>query len=354
MTDLQAERIHPASPQRHQQAREQGRVAKSRDLASAIVLLGGILVLWFLGRDVVQLLGLLAQTSLGREAWQTADIGFAVEQWNWTVGNLARVLLPILGSLLLLAVLGHVSQVGVLLLPGKLAPDPNRINPLAVLRRVAAPGNLLDGGLATLKVAVILAVAGSFVWSRRESLLASGAVEPAQSAALMVEIVLGVCLRVAVAMVVMGVVDYGYQRWKLDRELRMTTQELREEMRSQSGDPQLVHRRRQLHRRMMQDQLVRPVARADFVLTAGDQLAVAISYREHETDAPLVLAKATGATAQWIHAEAQERRIPIEDNRDLARDLYRRVPIGQPIPPDHYPAVARLLSKNPLSEKAAA
>ena len=160
----------------------------------------------------------------------------------------------------------------------------------------------------------------------------------------MIEILLWTSLKIGLALLLLALLDYAFQRWKHEQDLKMTSQEVREEMKNLEGDPQVVARRRAVQRQLALNRLSNAVPKADVVITNPTELAVAIRYEPEEMAAPIVVAKGAGLIAQRIRRLALEHGIPIVENKPLARALYRDVEINQPIPEDRYAAVAEVLA----------
>jgi flagellar biosynthesis protein FlhB len=243
------------TPRRRQQAREQGQVAHSHDLASAGLLIAGLAALLMLGGKAVEFFGSLAQRQLSGDAWLSmgADansVDFIVRQWR-TVGlELLQVLAPIIGLFLLAAVVMHLVQTGFLWLPERLLPDWGRINPITGFGRIFSASTAVRLGLGVLKLGVVSLVAFWSLYHRRDEILGLAALEPQQIAAAISEITIWTSLKIALALGALAVLDYGYQRWKLEQDLRMTPQELREELKNLQGDPQMLAKRRDLQNKL--------------------------------------------------------------------------------------------------------
>jgi flagellar biosynthetic protein FlhB len=253
MTELFGDKSHEPTPHRRQQARREGHAARSQDLASAIVWIAAALILTYSGRGIAQFMGELTQRQLGGRAWLVADANILVAELNGMLLGLGRVLLPIVGLLLLAAVLVHVGQVGFLFLPHRLAFDLARIDPLQGAARLFSLSSLIRLGLGILKMIVVAAVGAWSLWGQRTMILSLGQFEVPQIATFLVEVMLWTSLHIGVALLALAVLDYAYQRWKHEQDLRMTTQELREELKSLQGDPQFIIRRRAVQRRLSVD-----------------------------------------------------------------------------------------------------
>ena len=343
MAEQFGEKSQEATPHRRQKAREDGQVAKSQDLSSATLLIGSLLVMMYLGGSIAQFLATLAQRQLGGPAWLVADCQFAASQWHAIVWELGKVLLPLFGAMFLLAVVINVAQVGFLFLPKKLAFDLKRLNPLKGLKRIFSLSGLIRLLLGMFKVAVVAGVAAWALWGKQEEILGLAAIAPNQVARFIADVTLMTCLKVGVALLILAILDFAYQRWKHEQDLRMTNQEIREEMKQLQGDPQIIARRRAVQRQMVLNRLGGVVPEADVVVTNPTELAVAIRYDPETMIAPIVVAKGAGLVAQRIRRLALEHNIPIVERKPLARALYNDVEVNEAVPHEQYAAVAEIL-----------
>jgi flagellar biosynthetic protein FlhB len=274
----------------------------------------------------------------------TTNAHAAVFHWNQTMFGLARWLAPLFGLLLGAALAVNAAQVGFLFLPDKLAPDITRLDPLQGMRRIFSLTNLMRLTFGLFKIAVIATVALVSLYNQRQTILGLSALPVPQMALFMTQAILWTALKIGVALLVLAVLDYGFQRWKYERDLRMTPQEMREEMKNLEGNPQMIARRRQVQRQLAMHRLSDAVPKADVVITNPTALAVAIQYLPETMAAPIVVAKGAGVLAQRIRQLALENGIPIVEKKPLARALYRHVDIDHPIPQDKYAAVAEVLA----------
>jgi flagellar biosynthetic protein FlhB len=208
---------------------------------------------------------------------------------------------------------------------------------------LSSSGNLIRLAFGAVKIAVIVGVGVWSLWGERERLLAIGSLGASGIAASLAEITLWTCLKMGAALLVLGLADYGYQRWRHEQDLRMTPAELREELKNQQSDPSVANRRRTLHRQLTFRHLQDVVPEAKLLIAHGTSLVVAIEYDSESMSAPRVLAKGSGETAMRIRDVAQQHNIPIENEPGLARALYERTPVRQAIPPEHYKPMATLL-----------
>jgi flagellar biosynthesis protein FlhB len=344
MADSAFDKSQDATPHRRQQAREEGQVAQSPDLASAAVLIAGLVILLILGGQLVDFFGRLARYQLGGESWLEIDSSFIVAHTNAVLLELAQSLGPILGLMLLAGVIAHVLQTGLLWAPERIMPDMERINPLSGFQRMFSLSSAVRLAMGLFKVLIVSLVAFWSLYHRRDEILGVAALDMWQIAAFVVDITLWTSLKIAMALFVLAVLDYGYQRWKYERDLRMTPQEVREEMKNLQGDPQVTARRRQVQRQLALHRISSAVPKADVVVTNPTELAVAIQYDAATMNAPIVLAKGAGVVAARIRRLALEHNIPVLERKPLAQALYKEVDINRPIPDKMYAAVAELLA----------
>jgi flagellar biosynthetic protein FlhB len=343
MAEQFGEKTQEATPHRRQKAREQGQVARSQDLTSALLLVGGTVILMFSGPKVVQFFDALAQRQLGGSAWLQADPQVFVNEWSLVTTMLARVLWPVFGLLMLLAAVVNVGQVGILFLPQKLLPELNRVSPAKGFARLFSLSNVVRFGFGLFKVTVVVAVALWCVYAEHTTILSLATRPVDEVAAAVASILLVTCLKIGIALLILAIFDYAYQRWKHEQDLRMTTQEVREELKTLQGDPQVAARRRQVQRELVLHRIQSSVPQADVVVTNPTELAIAIKYDPQEMEAPIVVAKGAGFMAQRIRRLALENGIPVLERKPLAQALFRDVEINQPIPTAQYAAVAEIL-----------
>ena len=298
-----------------------------------------------LGGGLVEFLADYCRTQLGGEPWLTADAAFAVSHWNTTLWSLGRRLLPLLGLLCLAGAAVNVLQIGFLFLPQRLALDFTRLDPLAGLRRIFSAASMVRLSFGIVKLAVALTVAGVVLYGQRAAILGLTALMPAAVALHMTQILFWTAMKVGAALLALALLDYAYQWWRNEQDLKMTPQELREEMRNLEGNPQVIARRKQVQRDLVLQRITALVSRADVVLVNPSQLAIALRYDPETMSAPIVVAKGAGVWAEHIRRAAAEAGVPALERKRLARTLYRRVEPRQPIPADQYVAVAEAMTQ---------
>jgi flagellar biosynthetic protein FlhB len=345
MAEESGEKSHDATPHRRQQAREQGQVAYSQDLGSAALLLVGVLVLSYWGKAVIDhgMLYMERQLSTGGGSLKVDDTELVVQSES-ILKTFGLAMLPIVSVMAVAGVLSTILQIGLLFVPDKIQPDISRLDPLAGLKRIFSLQGVVKLGFGLIKIGIVCAVAWSVIQSRWNEILYASELDVPDLARLLIDVIFATALWVGATLFALAILDYGFQRWKHEQDLKMTHQEMREEMKNMQGDPQVISRRRQIQRQMAMGRAGDKVPKADVVVTNPTELAIAIQYDPETMRAPIVLAKGAGVIAQRIRKLALENNIPVVERKPLAQLLYKEVDVNHPIPDQSYGAVAEVLA----------
>lgn len=344
MPDTAQERTEAPTPRRRREAREHGQVARSNDLGAAVVLLAGLLALYWAGRPLLGRLLEVMRYCLGAtdDALIRADampvVGLTA------VSATVYVLLPVLLGVAAASVLVQVAQVGWHPTVKPLTPNLAKLNPMAGFRRLFSARVGFGLLMNLLKMAAVIAVVYATVRDRYGLVVSAAGLHEWAIVGLLADLMFTLALRLAIVLLVLGLVDYVYQRYRFEQDLKMTKQEVREELRSMEGDPQIKRRRRQAQLDLTIQRIRSAVPKADVVVTNPTEIAVALKYDEMTMSAPKVVAKGQGFIAEQIRKIAIEAGVPIVERRPLAQALYRMVEVGQEIPPQFYRAVAEILA----------
>ena len=348
MGDDQGEKTEDATPRKRREAREKGQVAKSADVTAAAVLGTAAAVWWVWGLDAAAALaGLTAESLSSATPLVTeSDARATLAAHAYTGG---RHLAPGIILLACAAAAGLLGQFGVLLSPQAAAPKLSRVNPVSGFGRLFSARAVarLGGGVA--KVVALAVAAGLVVWWFLPDLVGMAALAPtAEGAGLVLarthKAVAVLAAALAAVLAALAGADYLFQRWQHERDLRMTKQQVRDELKSQDGDPQLKGRRREAHRKLAGARDLRHVADADVVLTNPTHYSVALKYNPDADPAPKVVAKGADELAFQIRALARKHGVPILERPALARRLWRDVEPGRPVPADTYAALVRVMA----------
>ena len=307
------------------------------------MLVGALVTLLCFGGDLARFLAEYTQRQLGEQSWQSLNADSVLREWYVVAFKLARHVLPVLGLIMLIGIAVNLGQVGFLWLPHKAALDFERLNPVSGLQRLFSPQNVIRLAFGVGKVLLVGAVAYWCFWQERDELLLATELDLGRLAAYLVEVTVWTCIKVGLALLLLAILDYGYQWWKMEQDLRMSTEELREEIRQQQGDPQMLARRKATQRQIALQRIRSAVPKSEVVVTNPTELAIAIEYDPETMDAPVVSAKGAGTVAQRIRRLALEHGVPILERKELARYLYKNVEIGKPVPSEQYAAMAEVL-----------
>jgi len=344
MLDYGGEKSYDPTPHRREEARKKGHVSKSQDLTSAALLLFALTCLLMFGGGLVDFLGAYSAEKLGGTPWLRIDPQAFCIEFNDTVWDLAKYMLPILGLLLGAAVLINLMQVGFLYVPGKITPDLTRIDPLRGLQRIFSLSGLARFGFGLLKVAIIFAVACVSLYRQRYQIVSLCDLELAVVCWLIMEILFWTAVKIGFALTVLAMLDYAYQRWQHEQDIKMTREEVREEMKNLEGNSEITARRRMLHRQLGPNRLSEALQKADVVITDSNGFATAIQYEPDTMQAPVVLAKGAGTVADQMRQAALENDVTVVERGPLAEVLYRDIEINNPVPSDKYADVADVLA----------
>jgi flagellar biosynthetic protein FlhB len=338
------DRTEAATPRRRQEVRQRGQVARSIELSSAFILTVCVIVLRYSLPWLFMQLKLLCTGTL-----------IHLPESDWTIENVhrggivtflnvARLSAPILAAAVLAGIAVNLAQVGFLLTLEPLKPDFNRLNPIMGFGRLFSTRGGVDLMKSVLKVVMVSAVAFATARSQLPLFISTAQMSTPMALSALGGILYTLCLRVCVAMLILAALDYIYQRVHFEQSIRMTREEVREEMRQMEGDPTLRARIRRRQREIARQRMMQEVPRADVVITNPTRLAVALRYAAGEMSAPTVVAKGQRLMAERIREVARQHGVPIVENKPLAQALFKSVEIGQEIPAELYQAVAEVLA----------
>lgn len=344
------EKTEPATQKKLSDARKEGQVAKSREIANGLGLLALFLILkLWVGRIGIQLM----------EFFPTVydKIPDMVTFWNGTMpqrdANRVFVMLmlrvlwviaPIIIIALVIAFFSDLIQVKWRPTLKPMQPKFSKMNPLKGAKKLFSVGSLVELVKSIAKIVIISYICYLYMKDKWNVLFLLYDIGLMQALGLIAKIVTDLGIRVSAAYMLIAIADYIYQKVKFKNDMKMSKQEIKEEFKQQEGDPQIKGKIRQRmqeasRRRMMQD-----LPKADVVITNPTHYAVAIKYDPEVTDAPIVVAKGEDYMAAKIKEVAREHSIEIVENKPLARMLYANVDIGQAVPPELYQAVAEVLA----------
>ena len=311
------------TPRRLEEARERGQLARSTDLTAAIMLLAATGVLYFAGKFIGETLLDVVSTMLGETNQTAITAGEAHETMIDAMLRCGLAIAPMLLVLSVIAIVGSVIQGGFVLSSHPLVPSLDKLNPISGFGRIFSKRSVARLAGSLLKLGALTVVAYVCILSDFERMALLSLMGIKEMIAGSSEIVLGLCFKMAGVLIVLAVFDYMYQRWQFVEDMRMSKQEIREEMKRMEGDPMIKEHRRQMQRQMIMHRMSREVPKADAVITNPTHFAIAIRYDQDSMAAPRVVAKGTDFLAKRIREIALENGVPIVEKPALARALYK-------------------------------
>ena len=339
-----AEKTEEATARKLRNARDDGQVARSVELPAAAVTIGAILVMYFIGSAwMSRVAAIFAQGfKFDRKTLdnpELLDTTFASQ-----MGESFLLIVPILGVTAVLAVLASGATGGYLFSLKSVLPNFGKLSPLQGFTRMFGTKAAVELGKAILKFSLVATVLWTLVNSQLDQLMALGqmGLEPALAHA---GIMIGEsALWLSLSLLVIALIDAPYQKFAFMKRMRMTKQEIKDEMKDMEGQPEVKAKIRQRQREMANAKMIQKVKDADVVITNPEHFAVALSYDPTGDGAPILLAKGSDFLAQRIREEAEKHGIEIFSAPPLARALYFTTKLDQSIPEALYLAVAQVIA----------
>jgi flagellar biosynthesis protein FlhB len=337
-------RTEKPTTKRRDEARKKGQIARSQDFTSAAVLMGGVVALIITGPTMLDRFADVVRVGLS----QSGDTRLAGRAglgtlFSWSVSSMLGIAAPVAIAATAAGLLASVVQNRPRITGGAIAPQWSRIDPRNGIKRLVGTRALFDAVKTLVKTGVVAIAAFVAIWPRLTSLGELAGAPPGEILVQLASAVMTLALYVCAAFLVIGIVDFAWQRHQHEKSLKMTKEEVRQESRQSDLAPEVrgAIRRRQYvaaRKRMMAD-----VATADVVVTNPTHYAVALRY-DGSRPAPEVVAKGVDLVARSIREAAEEASVPVLTSPPLARSLYRDVEIGQMIPDEFFAAVAEVLA----------
>jgi len=342
----QSQQTEEASPKRLEDARKKGQVPSSKEPSTAIsfLVLSLIVVTGLGGWLADNLMQMMRYYLSGKASMEATGKGMQTLLIS-TNTDMAMVILPFAIPILLLGILVTFLVSGPVFTFETMQPKAEKISPLKGFKRLFSTKSLAEFIKSILKLTIISTICYITVSDLFPQILHSALTSPSDIAALAVAGGVQIITLVAIIFGFMALADVLYQRWEHMKSMRMSKKEIRDEHKESEGDPQLKSKIRQIQMQQAQNRMMADVPKADVIITNPTRLAVALAYEPGSIGAPRVLAKGRGHIAAKIREIAQENRIPLRENKPLARSLFKHVEVGDEIPEDLFEAIAVILAE---------
>lgn len=331
--------------------RKKGSVARSQELSMAIELLVLFIALKAFGKWAVGKLLEIYRWSLSsalpdyiNSEHRIPTVASMSTLLSDVYKQMLVVMIPFMAAGFLSALLGTGLQFSFKVSTEPLKPKLDKFNPVNGFKRMFSKQALVNLLISIAKIAIIFFVAYSVIKGHMNEIFILYELDLMQAVSLVVNLVMDVGIRISVVYVILGFLDFFYQKRKFKNDIKMTKQEVKDEYKDTEGDPEIKGRQRQKMREVSQRRMMQQVPKADVVITNPTHIAVAIQYDSEHSEAPRVTAKGEELVAQRIKEVARENNVDIVENKPLARALYTTVDIGAEIPPELYQAVAEVLA----------
>lgn len=339
------EKTEKATPKRRREAREKGQVRKSQEVITAGMLLAIFGGLKIFGPLVIGRITDMLIYFLGGNFMETKldAAGFTSVMANASLA-FGLAMLPILGVAMLAALVVNYMQVGFLVSTQALQPKFSRLNPMEGIKRMFSIQTIYELFKSIGKLIIIGVIGVWQVMNHLKSYLSTTEMGAMVAARHMFDTILSTCFTIGIALAVFSVVDYVYQWFKYEKDLRMSKYDIKMEYKQMEGDPEIKAKIKQKQRQMASQRMMHEVPGADVVITNPTHVAVALKYDEDQGGAPTILAKGLDRVAQRIKEIAKEAKIEIVENPEVARAIFAQCELGEEIPGDLYSAVAEILA----------
>jgi flagellar biosynthetic protein FlhB len=340
------EATEKATPKRKSEARGRGQVARSHDISGSAIFLAIITALHvgFMGviGSSLQAFSIALSSAGSRDPLTVRSVSglFVRAIWPYT-----GLMVLVFFSALVLAVLSNVLQFGFLFSPALLKPNFGKLNPLPGFKRVFfSTQTLVQFAKQALKLTIVLVLCWLGIKDNLTTLYALAHYSPHDMLVVVEGIIYGVAFKIGLMLLFLGLLDFVWERKRLEDSLKMTKTEVKDEHKQSEGNPEAKAALRQRARAMARRRMMAAIPKATVVVTNPTHFAVALEWDELTMDAPVLTAKGADLIAKRIRELAEEYAIPVVENAPLARTLYAKVELDSPVPADLYAAVAQVVA----------
>ncbi|MDY6852615.1 MAG: flagellar biosynthesis protein FlhB [Thermodesulfobacteriota bacterium] len=345
MAEDKGSKTEKATAKRRADTRKKGQVAKSMEVNTFAVLLSGLLALYFTGASMYGGLSGIMADVLSRAAQISIE---GTDFFAFFSGNLRiawTVLAPLFIVVFFMAALANIIQIGGPLISAEpISPKLSKINPIKGFSRLFSARSLMDLFKSIAKIVIIAVTAYLTIRGEIDNIALLIDQTPVQIGQYVMRVSFEIFLKTCWVLAALAALDFAFQRWQHERDLKMSKEEVKEELKQTEGDPLVRARIRSVQKELARKRMMSQVPEADVVVTNPIHLAVALMYEPGKAEAPQVAAKGQALLAERIKEIAREHDVPIVEDKPLAQALYKSVEVGEVIPFMFYQAVAEILA----------
>ncbi len=344
--ELGQEKTEKATPRRRQKTRQKGSVARSKEINSAVMLFFGLCVLALYGPYLIhQIVGLLRDHFIRFpeiEITTSTLPAFAVQKLLFVF----KLLVPVFFVFVVVGVVSNLAQFGWLFTTQTIFRGLKNfsLNPVKMVKKIFSLNSLVQTAINIAKLIILVVVAYQTLKGEIVKFPSLVSIPLNESLFYMSIMLFKLALKIIVLLLILGIIDFVWQKYKHEKSMKMTKQEVKEELKMIEGDPKIRKQIKSVQMRMMVSTMIRNVPEADVVITNPFHIAVAVKYEPKIMAAPTVVAKGARLIAERIKEAARWASIPIIENKPLAQTLYKTIDVGEEIPPKLYQAIAEILA----------
>ncbi|MEE9390973.1 MAG: flagellar biosynthesis protein FlhB [Planctomycetota bacterium] len=325
------------------EAREKGNVAMSKEVLGATVFIIGISTIKITGGELFDTIADLMRTMFSLPVDRLYDLSGPTQLLQGLGGEIGSILMPIMIALFVAVGLAGFLQVGIGFSLKPLSPDATKLDPVKGVKKLFGLDNMMLTGMSLVKMTLVGIVAVYVVVNSLETVAGLADKDIETSGLVLAALLFNLVFKIAAGLTLIALIDLFYRRWKHNKDLMMSKQEVKDEGKMAEGDPLVKAKIRENQRKMAMRRMKGDVQEADVVVRNPTHFAVALKY-DGDAHAPRVVAKGRALMALRIIEIAEEAGVTIVENRPLARNLYRSVRVGDWIPERLFMAVAEVLS----------
>ena len=339
------ERTERATTKRREEARRKGQVAQSREISSVLILLTAMGFFYFAGswmfENVSEVIGGIYARLGTLRLDAVSDVNaFAVDIFK----RVFLILIPFFVPVLIAGIAGNIGQIGFEIHGQTIKPKLDKLNPISGIKKFVSLKSLVEMVKSIFKILFVGGIAYGVVSKETAKFPGLMQQEVGEILLFIGKVAFKIFFFVCLALILLAALDYLYQRWQYEKDLKMTKQEVKDERKQSEGDPKIKGRIRRMQLEMARRRMMEAVPQADVVITNPVHLAVALKFDAASMVAPAVVAKGSGHIAERIKETARNHQVPIIEDKPLAQALHKMVEIGEYIPVELYRAVAEILA----------
>lgn len=338
------EKTEQATPKKRKESRDKGQVGKSTDVNTAFILMFVFLLFWFVGAFVIDQLSSIVRFTFEEYMLMAVTPANVWAMFVTYAYEAAITVAPIMLAAAVAGIFANYIQVGFMFAPEALKVKFEKINPIKGIKRIFSTRALVEFLKSMMKITFVGGVTGVVLWFNMDELLRLGLYSVDESANMVGNLIVIMGLAVALLLVFLAILDYTYQKYDHEKNIRMSKQDVKDEHKKTEGDPLIKSKIKEKQRQQAMSRMMEEVPKADVVITNPTHYAIALKYDPEQMDAPVIVAKGVDYVALKLINIAKNNEVVTVENRPLARSLYDQADIGQLVPEDLFKAVAEVLA----------